>query len=197
MRVAIGAALVPAVPRVAVPDVGDKGVDTVALAAAVFAVDVMEVGDLSCRFVAGARDHLAVRAHLQVDALGAVAVGLVGLLPHCRVALEGVGVSKTPLDLIATAGEIARDRGGRAVLEHVNLARVAATLPMVWTHPERRGPGSLAAEHVDVEIELLDVVHVERALRHLCREALGTAVAFDNHRRGIPFTHLRHILHSR
>jgi len=84
----------------------------------------------------------------------------VGLLEHGGVRCEIITVI-CPWYLVTTSSKIAPHQVSWAVLQHVDLARIASALPMVWTHPKRGRPCALAIDHPHVEIELIKIVHAE------------------------------------
>lgn len=106
---------------------------------------------------------VSVLAALYVNALHAISIIL---FPKGSVRLEVIRIGG-PLQLSASSCKIGLHLILGAILQHVNLARITTALPMVWTHPEWSSPCPLTIDHLNVEIELLKVMHAEDALIHL------------------------------
>jgi hypothetical protein len=160
----VSAANPTTITTLTIPNVRDHFVHAVALRAAILRVDVPQV----CRTFFRASSitlHFRLVTSLDMNALNTVSIIL---FPQSCVGFEIIAVSHfaSPCNFFAVFAwscKIASDLIPRAILQHVNLAGIATTLPMVWTHPKRSGPRALAANHINVEVKLSEIVHAERA----------------------------------
>jgi hypothetical protein len=101
---------------------------------------------------------LSIVTSLDVNALNAIPIIL---LPHGGVCEEEISIAG-PGHLITPACKIASHQICGAVLQHVNLAGITTTFPMVWAHPKRGCTCAFAIDHLNIEIELIQIIHAER-----------------------------------
>lgn len=95
-----------------------------------------------------------------MNALQAISIVL---LEHGGVRCEIISIA-SPSYLIASSCEVASHHINRAILQHVNLSRITTAFPMVWAHPKWCCPCAFAIYHLNVKIELVKIIHAERAL---------------------------------
>lgn len=140
---------------------------------------------------------LVLLAELDRDAR-AMAVG--HRLPKRHVTVEIVWV-RCPLLWIggllvpfSSAGKIAVHSAVGAHFNHIDLARAATSLPMVRCYPKRRGPGVATLQHGDIEINLLQVVHIEAAVRHCRDRATWLPVTAQHHGSQVIAAHFARVL---
>merc|ERR1719329_156419 len=69
--------------------------------------------------------------------------------------------------------------------------------PESWGHPKRSGPCALATKHVNIEIELVKIVHIEGTFIHAGSKTFSLPTGLKDNRCWISFAHLCIVHHYR